>query len=109
MGYWEENMKTFLLYAECSIICLWLEGNISSPVRYSYLSIFTDDNAGVFATYLLISYCNFSYVILSSIVMISLYSLSEKFFLKHKGLSDVTVASVTKKIYGSSVQCLINY
>ena len=98
-------MKTFLLYAECSIICLWLEGNISSPVRYSYLSIFTDDNAGVFATYLLISYCNFSYVILSSIVMISLYILSEK-FLKNKGLSDVTVASVTKKVYGSSVHFL---
>ena len=29
----------------CSIICLWLEGNISSPVRYSYLSIFPGDNA----------------------------------------------------------------
>ena len=30
---------------DCSIICFWLEGNISSPVRYSYWSIFPDDNA----------------------------------------------------------------
>ena len=31
-----------------SIICLWLESNISSAVRYSFLSIFPDDNANVF-------------------------------------------------------------
>ena len=29
----------------CSFICLLLEGNISSPVRYSYLSILSDDKA----------------------------------------------------------------
>ena len=40
----------------CSIICLWLTGKISSPVRYSYLSIFPDDNADMFAACLLISY-----------------------------------------------------
>ena len=32
-----------------SIICLWLEDSISSPVRYSYLSIFPNDNADIFA------------------------------------------------------------
>ena len=44
----------------CSIICLRLEGNISSPLRYSYLSIFPDDNADHFAASLLMSYCSFS-------------------------------------------------
>ena len=43
----------------CSIICLWLEGNISSPVRYSYLSILPQDNTDIFAASLLISYCSF--------------------------------------------------
>ena len=32
-----------------SIICFWLDGNISSPVRYSYLSILPDDMADIFA------------------------------------------------------------
>ena len=49
----------------CSIICLWLQGNISSPVRYSYLSIFPEDNADIFAAPLLILYCNFSSLLLS--------------------------------------------
>ena len=42
-----------------SIIWLLLEGNISSPVRYSYLSILPDDNADIFVTSLLISYAVF--------------------------------------------------
>ena len=58
----------------CSIICLRLEGSISSPVIYSYLSIFPDDNADISAAALLISYCSFSYLVLSSIVSISFYS-----------------------------------
>ena len=49
----------------CSIICLWLEGNVSSPARYSYLSILPDDKANVFAASLLIPYCNFLSLILS--------------------------------------------
>ena len=36
------------------IIILWSGGNIFSPVRYSYLSIFPDDNADIFAASLLI-------------------------------------------------------
>ena len=43
----------------CSIICLFLEGYTSSPVRYSYLSILPNDNVDIFAASLLISYCNF--------------------------------------------------
>ena len=42
-----ENLASF-------IMCIWLEGNISSLVRYSYLSAFLDDNADTFAASLLI-------------------------------------------------------
>ena len=87
----------------CSIICLWLEGNISSPVTYSYLSTFPCDNADIFAASLLISYCSFSPLILSSIVMIGFYILSKRFFMKREGLSDARVGSITKKEYGPSV------
>ena len=38
--------------------------NISSPVKYSYLSILPDDNADIFAASLLISHCTFSSIIL---------------------------------------------
>ena len=38
----------------CSIICFWLEGNISLPVSYSYLSIFSDNKADIFAASVLI-------------------------------------------------------
>ena len=83
----------------CSIICLWLEGNnnIFSPIRNSYLLIFPDDNADIFPSSLLISCCSFSYLILSSIVLISFYILSKTFFPKRKGSSDARVASITKK------------
>ena len=47
----------FLLNLDCSIILLWLEGNVSSPIRYSYLSILSCDNADIFATSQLILYC----------------------------------------------------
>ena len=50
-----------------SIIFLRLEGNISSPVRYSYFYIFPDDNADTFVASVLISYWSFSSPILSSI------------------------------------------
>ena len=81
----------------CSISCLRLEGSISSPVTYSYLSFFRVDNANIFAASLLISYCNYLYLILSSIFMISYYILSKRFFLNREGLSDARVASDTKK------------
>ena len=44
----KESMQT------SSIICLWLEDNISSPVRYSYLSILPDDKAEIFTASLFI-------------------------------------------------------
>ena len=51
----------------CSITLLWSEGIIFSPVIYSYLSIFADDNADMFAASLLIQYCSFLSLILLSI------------------------------------------
>ena len=77
-----------------SIICLSLEDNISLPMRYSYLSIFPDHNADIFYSSLLVSYCSFSSIILSSIVMISFYILSKTFFPKRKRLSYARVACV---------------
>ena len=67
---------------DCSIICFWLEGNISSPVIYSYLLILPDDMADIFAASLLILYCSFSSLIWSSIVMIILYTYFYKVFSK---------------------------
>ena len=58
--------------------------------------MFADDKADIFAASLLILYCNFSYLMLLSIVMISFYIFSERFFSKCKGLSDARVASITK-------------
>ena len=44
----------------CSIIYLWLKSNISSPVRYSYLSNFPNDNADIFAASLKMLHFSFS-------------------------------------------------
>ena len=83
-------MSLLSLSLECLISC-WLNGcrgkhvqtwslkNIDAGgmlvaggrVRYSYLSIFPDDNADIFAASLLILCCSFSSLILSSIIMIS--------------------------------------
>ena len=73
--------------------------NIASPVRYSHLPTLPDDNAAVFDASVLMSYCNFSSLILSSIVLINFYILSKRFFMKHERLSDVRVASITEKIW----------
>ena len=82
----------------CSIILLW--SDISSPVRYSFLSIYLDGIADIFAACLFISYCSSSSLILSLVAMISFYILSTRFFLKGKGLSDGRVVSITKGEYG---------
>ena len=74
-----------------------MESNNSSPVRYSYLSILLDDNADIFADFLLISHCTFSSLLLSSIVKTSFYILSKRLFLKRKELSGVRVVSIFKK------------
>ena len=88
----------------------WSEGSISLSVRYSYLSILPYDKVDTFAASLLISYSNFSSPILSSVVMISFYILSERknirFFLKRKVLSDARAASITKEEYGLALHFL---
>ena len=84
----------------------FLEGSISSPVRYSFLSTLPDNNAGIFGASLLIWYYSFSSQILSSIVMISFYIFFKRFFQKRKGLSGERVVSITKKVYGFAVHFL---
>ena len=67
------------------------------------MSIFPDDNVDTFAASLLISYCSFSSLFIASIVVISFYILSKRFFLKREGLFDPRVASITKTDYGFAV------
>ena len=62
-----------------------------------------DDNAYIFAASQLISYCSFSCLILSSVVMTSFYIISKRFYLKRKGLSEARLQSITKKEYGFPV------
>ena len=90
------------MHLACSIIWIWLEGNISSPVEYSYLPILPDENAYIFAASLLILYCSFSSLILSSIALISFYILSKRLFLQLKGLSIARVVSTTINIWPCS-------
>ena len=61
-----------------------MEGNVSSPVRYSYLSILPDDNVDIAAAFPLRFYFSFSSLILPSTVMISCFILSKRLSLKLK-------------------------
>ena len=70
------------------------------------MKILPDDNGDDFTSSMLISYCNFSSQILSSVVMISFYIISKTLFLKCKRFSDARVASITKKEYGFAVHFL---
>ena len=69
------------------------------------MSILPDGKADVLAASLLRSYCSFSFLIWSLIV-IFYYMCSKRFFLNLKGLSDASVVSLTKKEYGSAVRFL---
>ena len=68
----------------CFIIWLWLEGYVSSPVGYWYLSILSNENADAFTVSLLMSYWRFSSLIFSLIVLITFYILCKSLPLKHK-------------------------
>ena len=81
----------------CYVILLFSDRNISSPVRYSFLSTLPDNNTDISAASLLISHCSFSSLILSSIVIISLKIASKTFCLKREEVSDARVVSFTKK------------
>ena len=73
-----------MIFSYFSIYCLWSVGNISVPVRYLHVSVFPDGNAVIFAYSLLILYCSFSSLILSSIVMTNFYILCERFSLRRE-------------------------
>ena len=75
------------------VVLLWSDGNISSAVRYSYLSILPEDNANIFVASLLTSYCSFSSLILLSIVIIKFYIVSKRFFLKREESSESSISS----------------
>ena len=72
----------------------WIFFHLSSSHIYS--SILPDNNAYIFANALLILYCNFSFSIISSIAMPTLYTYSHRFFREHNILSDGRVVSMTK-------------
>ena len=93
----------------CFIIIYWSDGNIYSPVRYSYALTLLDDNTYIFAASLLTSYCNFSFLIFSSIFKISFYIPSRRFVLKYEDLSDARVLSIAKKKFGFTVHFLSRF
>ena len=68
------------------------------PWRYLYLSILRDDNDDIFAASLLILYCGFSSLILSSIITISFYILSKRFSLKLNRYCGARIVTITKKV-----------
>ena len=61
---------------------LWSDSNASLPLRYSYLSIFPDQNADTFAAFLLMAYCSFSSLILPSVAMVSFHIFLKGSFWK---------------------------
>ena len=65
-----------------------------------------DDNADIFAASLVILYCSFPSLNVSSIVMITLYILSKRLQVKRKRLSDARVFLLTKKEYDFAVDLL---
>ena len=67
-----------------------------------FLSTLVNDNADTFAAAILISYCHFSFLISSSMVMSTIYTSFNRFFQKCNGSSDERVVSMTKIEYGCS-------
>ena len=60
--------------SDYSIILCYSRSNISSSVKYLYLSILPNNNVDIFAASLLISYYKVSFLILSSMVRITFYT-----------------------------------
>ena len=79
----------------CFVIWIWSEGNISSPIRYSHLSILPDNNADSFAASLLMCY-SVSSLIFSSTDMETFYMVSKRWCLECKGLSAGKGISLSK-------------
>ena len=55
MGFFPKLFLEEYVNLACSIIWFQLEGDISSLVRYSYLSVLLDDDVDIFVASLLIS------------------------------------------------------
>lgn len=67
------------------------------------MSILPGYNADISAAALLMSYCNISLLIFSSVVMITLYGYFNRFLRKSNALPDARVASSTKNVNGFKV------
>ena len=93
---WTVHFKSSQLIFFNEFFYFWSGGSISSPVRYLYLSVLPDDNADISAVSLLILYHSFWSLMFSSVVMISFYIFSKRFFLKRKRLSDERVFFIAK-------------
>ena len=95
------NAKPIWKYVNlaCSILLLWSDSKIFSPVRNSYFSTLPDKNAVIFAISLLVLSCSFSSLVLWLIAMINFYTFSRRFLLKCEELSDPKVVSITKRMW----------
>ena len=74
-------------------------------MKFLHFFVSTD----IFPASLLILYCTFSSLIISSITIISFYILSKRCFLKREKLSDTRVVSITKNEYGFTVNFLYRF
>ena len=85
-----------------SIILLCSEGNVSSPVKYSYLLILPDDRADIFAASLLVSYCIFIDLYSDQQLLWFYYVFIQKDLWINR-LSADKVVSLTEKEYDSTM------
>ena len=69
-----------LVNLACVVILHWSEVKTSLPVGNSYSSILPDDKTYIFVAPVLKLYSTFSFVILSSVVIVSFYILSKSSF-----------------------------
>ena len=82
--FWRAFPKRESLNLACSVTLLWSGGSISSLGKYLCLSIFAGYKVDIFGDFQLISYCNFSSLMLSSIAVISFYIFQKDSFYNVK-------------------------
>ena len=121
--HWQLIVYTYLFskcFAErriCKISLIYystlIRWQYSSPVKNSCLSVLSDDDVDILAASLLMSYCSFSFLILSSIVLIGFGILSKKdsFWNVKNYLMQVStsVVPITKNKYGFAVHYLYSH
>ena len=96
--------RTLNHLAKLASLAKWLSIRLRTKWLWVPISLLSH-NADSFAASLLILYCSFSSLTLSSIWMIGFYIFFLK-ILKRKGLSDARVVSITKKEYDFEIHFL---